>query len=248
MSGTLAAKTALITGASSGIGSAVAERFAAEGASLLLHYGRNGAAAEAAASAARAHGVKAETLQADLSGVAGVRRLFAAARERSPRLDVVVLNAGAPMLLNPIASVSEEEFDLLFNLNAKATFFALQEAAASVRDGGRIIAISSAATLGVTANKAVVTASKAAIEHFTGTLAHELGPRGVTVNAVLPGPTATEKLETFLPADLKADLASRTPLGRLAEPRDIADVIAFLASDQARWITGQRIHATGGMA
>lgn len=239
-------KVAIVTGASRGIGCTIAERLAVDGASVVINYVQSRDKAQEVVAAVEAKGSQALAVQADLTQIADISRLFQETIERFGRLDILVNNASAPMVVKPIVEVTEKEFDYVFALNAKGTFFVLQEAARHLADGGRIVSLSSAATVKSPANLAVVSGSKATVEHFSMTLAKELGVRGITVNTVLPGPTATEDFKNFFPPEAQDELARKTLLGRLGQPQDIADVVAFLVSDEARWLTGQNIRATGG--
>src|SRR5262249_35503349 len=164
------------------------------------------------------------------------------------RVDVLVNNAASAGVLKPIAATSEEEFERVFAVNARGPFFAMQEAARVLPDHGRIINVSSGATTAGFPMQGVYCGSKAAREQFTLVLANELGPRSVTVNAILVGPTKTEMLDRLLQAApaFEAMVVARTPMGRLGTPPEIADVAAFLASDDARWVTGQSIRVDGG--
>jgi 3-oxoacyl-[acyl-carrier protein] reductase len=162
-------------------------------------------------------------------------------------VDVLVNNAGG-WNFNPIADVSEEEFDRYFALNAKSAFFGLQEAARRTNDGGRIVNISTAATVVAPAEQSVYVGAKAAAEGFARVAAKELGGRGITVNNVLAGATDTEQLASAVPEEAREQMARASVFGRLGTPRDIADVVAFLASEEARWVTGANISASGGLA
>ena len=243
--GELAGKIALVTGASRGIGRAIALRLGRAGASVVVNYAGNAAKAQEVVAALEAGGGRATAVQADISRLADVARLFQQAEEYFGGLDIVVNNAGA-YLSKPLAEVTEAEFDRIFNLDAKGTFFALQEAARRVRDGGRIINISSGQTVVASPNQSVYAGSKAAVEQFGLALAKELGQRQITVNNVLAGITDTDGLE--IPEHAKEYLVRNTPLGRLGQPDDIAEVVGFLASPAGRWLTGQNVRATGGLS
>lgn len=241
----MAGKVALVTGASRGIGRAIAERLARAGATVAVNYrSRPGEAAEAVG-AVEAAGGRARAFQADVSRVPEIRRLFAEVAEAFGGVDVVVANAGMPFIGVPVAEVTEEDFDRVNAVNNKGSFFVMQEAARRVRDGGRIIDVSSSTTFFTAAGMGVHAASKAGSKIIVEVLAAELGPRGVTVNSVMPGATRTEFIKDAPQAELDR-IAAGSPLGRLGEPGEVADVVAFLASDQARWVTGQHILANGG--
>ena len=244
----LAGKVAIITGASRGIGRAIAERLARDGAAVVVNYARSAAEAKAVVDGIQNHGGKAVAIQADIGKVPEVRRLFKETLAHLGRIDIVVNNA-AKMVFKTIAAITEEEFDEVFAVNARGPLFVLQEAARALGPGGRIVNISTkAAKLGFPLLAAYL-GSKSALEQFTMVLANELGPRGVTVNTVSAGVTETRMLEDILavfPPEMKAVSIARTALGRLGQPDEIADVVAFVVSEDARWITGQEITADGG--
>ena len=239
----LAGKVAIVTGGSRGIGRAVAERLARDGARVVVNYVRAQADAEAVVAAIAAGGGEAIAVRADVFELADIPALFDAAEQRFGRPDIIVANAGVYAQL-PIAETTEAIYDRMFAM-AKGTFFLLQSAAEKIADGGRIVTISSGATQGWANNSPAYAGAKAAIEVFTRALSKVLGPRGVTVNAVLPGVTETD-MPPENPA-FRARAAGLSSFGRLGKPEDIADVVAFLVSHDGRWITGQRIGAHGGM-
>jgi 3-oxoacyl-[acyl-carrier protein] reductase len=236
---TLTGKVAVVTGGSRGIGRAIVRRLARDGARVVFSYRSNAAAA---AELAREAG-DAVAVQADQEDLASLGALFAAV---DGRLDILVNNAAvtAPALL---ADITPELFDQAMTVNAKFPLLTMQRAAPLLRDGGRIVNISTLNTLLPGPGIALYCASKAALEQFTRVAAIELGPRGITVNCVSPGATDTELLRASNPAEALAGVPAVTPLGRLGQPEDIADVVAFLAGPDARWITGQNIPATGGL-
>jgi 3-oxoacyl-[acyl-carrier protein] reductase len=238
--------TAIVTGASRGIGRAIAERLGATGASVVVNYHSNGAAAGAVVAAIEEAGGKATAVRADVAAPDQVRRLFDIAGELYGVPNTVVHSAGITRFA-PIAEATDEDYDDVFDTNTRSTFATLREAANRVPDHGRIVVISSGAAASPRPNAGIYAASKAACDQMVRVLSRELGPRGVTVNSVRPGPTRTESVAATLPAEQAAAIAAQIPLGRLAEPVDIADIVAFLASDDSRWITGQTIHAGGGM-
>jgi 3-oxoacyl-[acyl-carrier protein] reductase len=242
-------KVAIVTGASRGIGRAIAERLARDGFTVAVNYGRSSVEAEQVVAAIEARVGRAFALQADLGEIADVRRMVRATVERCGRLDVLVNNAAiAPM--RALADVTEDELRRVFAVNAFGPFFAMQEAARVLPRGGRIVNISSGATTVGFASMSAYLGSKAALEQLSLVLANELGAQGINVNTILVGVTQTRMLdeaEGFISPEVRAAMVQRTPLGRLGEPADIADVVAFLTSDDARWITGQSIRVDGGI-
>ena len=239
----LKGKVALVTGASRGIGRAIVERLAQDGASVVVNYANSAGEAEKVVAEIEAKGGSAVAIQADVRKVSNIRRLFKEAFDRYGRLDIVVANAGI-FVERPLAEVTEQEFDDIFNLNAKGAFFTLQEAARRISDGGRIVAISTGGTRLGFPGAAAYLGTKGALEQFTKTLAVELGPRGVTVNAVSPGFTETDMLSKD---EFRRMGIQMSPLGRLGTGRDIADAVAFVASEQGGWITGGNLQAGGGV-
>ncbi|BEK95508.1 SDR family NAD(P)-dependent oxidoreductase [Nocardia seriolae] len=238
--------TAIVTGAGRGIGRAVAERLGAQGCAVLVNYRSDAAAAAAVVAAIRAAGGEASAAPADVAVPEQVGRLFDLARERygDPR---IVVHAAAVTHFAPLARATDADYDRVFDANARATFATLRAAAGQVVDDGRSIVISSGAAVVPRANAGLYAASKAAGDQLVRVLATELAPRRITVNSVRPGPTRTEQVAASMSADRLAAVAADIPLGRLAEPADIADVVTFLSSDGGRWITGQTIHVGGGM-
>ncbi len=239
-----AGKVALVTGSSRGIGRAIAETLARDGATVIVNYSKSVEAAREVVDGITARGGKAIAIQADISNIADVRRLYAEAQKQLGRIDIVVNNAGILPRATPVKDETEQTFDAVFAL-LKGTYFSMQEAARLLPDGGRVINISSSTTRSWSPGNAIYAGSKSAIEQFTRSLSRELGARGITVNAVVPGLTETDMIGDYTPAVREA-VAKNTTLGRLGQPRDIADVVAFIASDEARWITGQMIVANGG--
>jgi 3-oxoacyl-[acyl-carrier protein] reductase len=243
--GELSGKVAIVTGSSSGIGRAVAEGLARRGASVVVHYAKSDAKARAVVAGIEERGGKAIALQADIGKVADIRRLFAEATERLGALDILVNCAGIADY-KPVVAVSEEDFAATFDVNARGTFFALQEAARRIRDGGRIVNISTGGTVGGSPYASIYCGSKAAVEQFTKSLAKEIGARNVTVNTVSPGFTDTEMLAAH--PQFKAMGAQLSPFGRLGTPDEVAEVVIFLAGEGGRWVTGQNIQAGGGVS
>ncbi|WP_163506121.1 SDR family oxidoreductase [Fodinicola acaciae] len=238
--------TAIVTGGARGIGRAIAERLGAGGANVIVNYRTNSAAAETVVSAVENTGGKATAVQANVASVSEVRLLFDTAAEVYGAPSIVVHNAGITRF-SAIADTNDEDYRDVFDTNTRSTFAILREAAGRVVDGGRIVVISSGAAAIPRANAGVYAASKAAADQLVRVAAKELASRNITVNSVRPGPTRTEAVAAGLTPERAAAVVADIPLGRLAEPADIADVVAFLASDDGRWITGQTIHAGGGM-
>ncbi|MEU4197397.1 SDR family oxidoreductase [Kribbella sp. NPDC026611] len=242
MDNDLSGKNALVIGGSRGIGRAVVEDLAAAGAAVAFSYVNNKEAAATVVAELAADGRTATAYRADLGDVAEVRGLFAQAEDELGPLDIVVANA-ALAIMKPLAECTEEDYDNVFGTNAKGTFFALQEAARRVRDGGRIITVSTGGTQMWFTDLSLYLGSKGAVEQFSRVLSRELGPRGVTVNVVSPGFTDTD----LLPDRDRAVAESMSALGRVGAPQDVAAVVAYLASDAARWLTGQNLAAAGGV-
>lgn len=243
----LAGKVAIVTGASRGIGRAIALRLSQEGASVVVNYARGADQAKEVVSAIEAAGGKALAVQADVSKTAEIRDLFDRTQETYSQVDILVNNAGV-ILYKPVAEVTEAEFDNLFAINVKGTFFACQEAAKRMAEGGIIVNFSSSTTAIMMPTYGVYVATKGAVEQLTRSLAKELGERQITVNVISPGPTDTELFTVGKTAEQIQRFTQMTALGRLGKVEDIADVTAFLCSEQARWITGQNIRVNGGIA
>lgn len=240
----LKGKVAVVTGASRGIGRGIAERLAQDGATVVVNYTKSAGEAEKVVAGIKTRGGAAVALQADVSRVGDIRRLFQETSMAFGRLDILINNAGI-FWAKPILETTEEEYDQMFAVNAKGQFFALQEAAKHMADGGRIVNISTGATKLAFPGISVYGASKSALEFFTKVAAKELGARNITVNTVSPGYTETDMLSDprFRTIGVEA-----SPLGRLGTPADIAQVVAFVVSDEAGWITGDTIQAGGGVA
>ena len=241
----LSGKIALVTGSSRGIGRAVVERLSREGASVVINYLSSSDTAEEIVATITSDGGTALALQADVSRVEGIRRLFEKTLSHFGRLDILVNNAGI-RTTQTVADIQEDEFDRLFAINVKGPFFTCQQAAHRISDGGRIINISSAVTRMMLPGYSIYAASKAAVDLLTRVLAKEIGERQVTVNAVSPGPVDTELLREGKTKEQLQQMAQMAAFSRIGKVEDIADVVAFLASDDARWITGQIIHVNGG--
>lgn len=253
MSKPLAGKIALVTGGSRGIGRAIVERLARDGAHVIVHFGGNAEAASTAVAAARAHGVESFAVQADLAAPGAVGQLFSAvdrelaARNLGTTFDILINNAG----IAPFASIpetTEAMLDQIYTVNVKAPFLITQEAAKRLRDGGRIVNFSSVVARLPYPAVAAYSALKAPIDNFTKSFALDYGPRGITVNTVAPGAIQTD-MSAWLddPAGAEAGM-SKQALKRVGQATDVADAVAFLVSDDARWITGQTIEVSGGTA
>ena len=239
-------RSVIVTGSSRGIGRAVAERLAADGFAVTVNYAGNRKAADEAVAAIVAGGGRAVAVQADVSQAGDVTRLFDETEQAFGRVDALVNNAGV-MSMTPIAETDEATFDRMFATNVRGTFLTLRAAAKRLRDGGRIVNFSTSATHLQLPGYATYCATKAAVEVFTSILAKELRGRSITVNAVAPGPVATELFFEGKSEEQIARLANLNPFGRLGEPQDIAGVVSFLLSADAGWVNGQVIRANGGM-
>lgn len=246
--GALTGKTALVTGGSRGIGRAIAERLARDGARVAVHYHRDEQAAKATVAAIEAAGGAAFAIRAELGVPGDAEALWAAFDAHADGLDILVNNAGTDGIREPIAGTDEAAFDRVFAINAKAPFFITRLGLDRLRTGGRIVNISTGLTHGAHMPQLIAyTMTKAAIDSFTSVLAKEVGARGITVNAVGPGIIDTDMNANWLrDAEAQASVATMSPLRRVGQAADVADVVGFLASDDARWVTGQWIDATGG--
>ncbi|MFE6159659.1 SDR family NAD(P)-dependent oxidoreductase [Streptomyces sp. NPDC056486] len=253
MAADTAPRTALVTGGSRGIGRAVVERIARSGAVVAIHYGHDTAAADEAVAAVRAAGGQAFPVRADLTEEGAVDVLAAGVEQGlvehtgSSGLDVLVNNAGVGCRAD-ITTLTGEDIDRVFAINVKAPVFIVQRLLPLLRDGGRIVNVSSVANRIAHPHVLAYAMSKGALEAFSRSLAAQLGPRGITVNTVAPGLIETDFHRARLRAHPEdaAEASALTAFGRLGQPEDVADAVAFLASEQARWITGERVETTGG--
>jgi 3-oxoacyl-[acyl-carrier protein] reductase len=239
-------KVAIVTGASRGIGAAIAQRLAHDGFTVLVNYSGDAAPAEALVEGIEAAGGHARAAQADVSDPAAVRRLFDAAEAAFGGVDVLVNNAGIMNLAN-LAEMEDDAFDRLIAVNLKGTFNTLREAARRLRDGGRIVNFSSSVVGLYQPTYGVYAATKAGVEAMTHVLSKELRGRNITVNAVAPGPTGTDLFLKGKPQAVVDHLAKLAPLERLGDPEDIANAVAFLVGPDAGWINGQTLRANGGI-
>jgi 3-oxoacyl-[acyl-carrier protein] reductase len=241
-----ASKTALVTGASRGIGAAVARRLSQDGFAVLLNYARSAEEAEAVVGKIRASGGQAIAVQGDVADPAVVSSLFDRAEQAFGGVAVLVNNAGV-MRLSPIAQVSDSEYELIVNTNLRGVFNGMREAAKRLPDGGRIINFSSTVVGLYGATYGIYAATKAAVEAMTHVVSKELGPRGINVNVIAPGPVETDMFMDGKSEELVARITGMIPFGRLGQPDDIADVVSFLAGPDSRWITGQVLRVNGGL-
>jgi 3-oxoacyl-[acyl-carrier protein] reductase len=237
-------KVALVTGGSGGIGSEIARRLAKEGASVVLTYATGEEAAAKVVAQIQAEGGDARALRADISQPDDINALFRAVLEQHGQIDIVINNAGV-IAPGPIAAVTEEAYAKVFDVNVRGALLVLREAAKTLRDGGRVINISSTMVGAPIAGAALYAASKASLEAFSRVLSKEVGPRGITVNALRLGATVPGMFAKA-PPERQAAFAEASPFKRLGTPQDAAEVIAFLVGEGGRWVTGQTITVDGG--
>jgi 3-oxoacyl-[acyl-carrier protein] reductase len=243
----LAGKVAVVTGASKGIGAAIAKHLAAEGAAVVVNYASSREGADRAVADIAAKGGKAVAVQANVAQQQDIERLFAETKKAFGALDILVNNAGLYELA-PIGELTEELFHRHFNLNVLGLILTTQEALKYFgAEGGSIVNISSVVSTLSPAGNSIYNATKSAVDGLTRTFAKELGPRKIRVNSVNPGPVVTEGLHSTGVIDKIQALASITPLGRIGQPEDIAPVVVFLASPDSGWVTGESLYAAGGL-
>jgi 3-oxoacyl-[acyl-carrier protein] reductase len=240
-------KVAVVTGASKGIGAAIAKRLSEAGAALVVNYSSSKEDAERIVGDIKAKGGRAIAIKGDVANAADMQRLFAESKKAFNRLDVLVNNAGVYKFI-PLEEITEDEFHREFNINVLGTLLATREAVKYFGpDGGSIINMSSIASAGV-ADAAIYSGSKGAVDAITRGLAAELGPRKIRVNAIAPGGVETEGTHSagVIGSDFEKAMIAGTPLGRFGQPDDIARIAVFLASDDSAWLTGERLSAAGG--
>jgi 3-oxoacyl-[acyl-carrier protein] reductase len=244
----LKGKVAVVTGASKGIGASIARHLAQEGAAVVVNYASSQAGADRVVAEIVGAGGQAIAVQADLAQPAQVKRLFAAAKQAFDRLDILVNNAGIYEFA-PLEAVTPEHFHKQFNLNVLGLVLATQEAVQAFGTaGGSIINISSVVATAPMPTASIYSATKAAVDAVTRALAKELGPRNIRVNSINPGMIETEGFHAagIAEGDFRTQVEKQTPLGRIGQPQDVAPAAVFLASDEARWITGETLHTAGG--
>lgn len=238
-------KVAIVTGASRGIGRTVAIQIAKLGITTIINYNTNKEEAQKVEKEINFNGGTALAIQADISKLEDLEKLFEQTIEAYGKVDILINNAGL-MINNPISTVSEEEFDRHFAINVKGTYFACQQAMKHMQNGGRIVNFSTSVTGAMFPAYSVYAASKGAVEQITRQLAKEFGVKGIRINAIAPGPVKTELFMKGKSEEQIAMLSKMNSFGRLGETEDIADVIELLVSDKANWITGQTIKVNGG--
>jgi 3-oxoacyl-[acyl-carrier protein] reductase len=244
----LAGKVAVVTGASKGIGASIAEHMAAEGASVVVNYSSSKAGADATVKRITEKDGRAVAIQADMSKPEDIRRLFADAKKAFGKIDILVNNAGIYEFA-PLEAITPEHFHKQYNLNVLGLLLATQEAVKYFgADGGSIVNISSVVAALAPPNSAVYSGTKAAVNAITRSLAQELGPRKIRVNAINPGLVETEGVHAMgvIGTDFHKGLLAQTPLGRIGQPQDIAPAAVFLASQDSSWITGETLYISGG--
>jgi 3-oxoacyl-[acyl-carrier protein] reductase len=247
--GKLKDKVAVVTGASKGIGASIAKHLAAEGAAVVVNYASSRAGADRVVAEITRDGGRAIAVQADLARPADITRLFSETVDAFGRLDILVNNAGV-YEFRPLEDITEEHFHRQFNVNVLGLLLASKEAVKRFgAAGGSIVNISSTASTLMPATASVYSGTKAAVDAITGSLAKELGPRGIRVNAVNPGMVETEGVHALglMESDFRKEFEAKTPLGRIGQPRDIAPAVVFLASEDSGWVTGETLLVAGGL-
>ena len=247
--GKLANKVALVTGASKGIGAAIAKALAADGASVVVNYASSKEGADKVVAEIKAKGGKAVAVQGDFSKQEDIGKVFAEVKKTFGRLDTLVNNAGV-YAFTPLEQVSAEDYHRIFNLNVLGLLLASKESLKYFGpEGGSIINIGSVVSSLTPPNSSIYTATKGAVDAITHVLANELGPKKIRVNSINPGMVETEGVHSagFIGSDFEKNTVAQTPLGRIGQPQDIATVATFLASDDSAWLTGELLKAGGGL-
>ncbi len=244
---TLKNKIAIVTGASKGIGASVAKTLAGAGATVVVNYAGSKDAAEQVVQDITSGGGTAIAIQGDVSKASDVKNLFTRTIAQFGRVDILVNNAGV-MITKPIVDTTDEEFDKQFNTNVKGVFNALREAATHLADKGSIVNFSTSVNRIMLPGYATYVATKAAVEQLTRVFAKEVGKRGINVNSISPGPTNTELFTNGKSEETISRLASLSAFNRIGDPQDIANVVLFLVSDEAKWISAQNVGVNGAMA
>lgn len=244
----LAGKVAVVTGPSQGIGAGIAKSLAADGAAVVVNFVKNKEGAASVVEAITQLGGKAVAVGADVSAIAGAEEIIEAAIKNFGRLDILVNNSGTAGS-TPLGSITEEPFDKIFKVNVLGVLLTTQAAAKHLKEGGSVINIGSSITSMTPPTMAVYAGSKAAVESITKVLSKELGPRRIRVNCVMPGTAETEMFRSQVGGNVEQlqGIVGVTPLGRIGQPSDIASVLAFLASEDAGWVTGAMILTSGGL-
>jgi 3-oxoacyl-[acyl-carrier protein] reductase len=244
----LASKVAVVTGASKGIGAGIAKALAAEGAAVVVNYASSKVGADAVVAAITEAGGKAVAVQGDVSNEKEAKGVVDAALNTFGRLDILVNNSGV-YEFSPIETSTEEQYRKMFDINVLGTLLATKAAVPHLGEGASVINISSAVTSVLMPDSAIYTGSKGAVDAITGVLANELGPRKIRVNAINPGVVETEgtRAAGVIGTEFETGIVAQTPLGRTGQPSDIANIAVFLASDDAAWLTGERLTASGGL-
>jgi 3-oxoacyl-[acyl-carrier protein] reductase len=245
---TLQNKTAIVTGSARGLGKAIAERYAALGANVVINYSKDKASADAVLANILHTGAKAIAVQADVSKVAEIERLFDETKKAFGQINIVVANAGIEMVQTPVTEFTEEQFDKLFATNTKSAYFTMQQAAKNIADNGRIIYIASSTTAFPVPGVAVYGGSKTSPRYLVEVLSKEIGHRGVTVNSIIPFAVDHSGIFTDVNSypDLRKSLIDSCPMGRLAEVEDVANIAEFFASDLSSFVNGQHLLVNGG--
>ncbi|KRB57476.1 SDR family oxidoreductase [Flavobacterium sp. Root186] len=241
-------KVAVITGSARGLGKAIAERYASLGANIVINYSKDKASADEVVSNITAMGVKVIAVQADVSVVADIERLFEEAIKAFGKIDIVVANAGIEMVETPVTEFTESQFDKLFSINTKGAYFTMQQAAKKVENNGRIIYIASSTTAFPIPGMAIYGGSKSTPRYMVDVLSKEIGHKGITVNTIIPFAVDHSGIftdENSYP-ELRKSLIDSCPMGRLAEVEDVANIAEFFASDLSSFVNGQHLLVNGG--